>query len=97
MPSSYTEELAEWVKKREAAKPKRQDKNWVAFLAVSNDVKAAIVAGYSLTTIWEHLHETGKIQVRYETFAKYVRRHIKSRTSTDQIDQGGANQQHQKR
>jgi len=30
MPSSYTEELAEWVKKREAAKPKRQDKNWVA-------------------------------------------------------------------
>ncbi|CAG0988828.1 Protein TraK [Anaerolineae bacterium] len=87
MSSSYTEELAEWVKKRDAEKPKRQDKNWVAFLAVSNDVKAAIVAGYSLMTIWEHMHETGKIQVRYETFTKYVRRH--GNRSTVQIDQGG--------
>ncbi len=78
MPKSYTEELAEWVKKREATRP-RQDKNVVAFLAIKEDVQAAITAGYSLLTIWEHLHEKGRIPYRYETFLKHVRRYIKGR------------------
>ena len=51
MPKSYPEELAEWVKKREATRP-RQDKNVVAFLALKSDVQDAIAAGYSLLTIW---------------------------------------------
>ncbi|EDC6278224.1 TraK family protein [Escherichia coli] len=76
MAKSYTEQLAEWVKKREASRP-RQDKNVVAFLAVRADVKDAMDAGYALKTIWEHLHETGKIAYRYETFLKHVKRHIK--------------------
>ena len=76
MPKSYPEELAEWVKKREATRP-RQDKNVVAFLALKSDVQDAIAAGYSLLTIWEHLHEKGKIPYRYETFLKHVRRHFK--------------------
>jgi len=80
MPKSYPEELAEWVKKREATRP-RQDKNVVAFLALKSDVQDAIAAGYSLLTIWEHLHEKGKIPYRYETFLKHVRRHIKGRPS----------------
>jgi hypothetical protein len=75
MPKSYTEELSEWVKKREASRP-RQDKSVVAFLTMRADVKAAIEAGYALKTIWWHLHETGKIPYRYETFLKHVRRHI---------------------
>lgn len=78
MPKIYPEELAEWVKKREATRP-RQDKNVVAFLSLKSDVQDAIAAGYSLLTIWEHLHEKGKIPYRYETFLKHVRRHIKSR------------------
>lgn len=78
MLKSYTEELAEWVKKRGATRP-RQDKNVVAFLAIKEDVQAAITAGYSLLTIWEHLHEKGRIPYRYETFLKHVRRHIKGR------------------
>jgi hypothetical protein len=81
MPKSYTDELAEWVKKREATRP-RQDKNVVAFLALRDDVKSAIEAGYSLLTIWEHLHEKGRIPYRYETFLKHVRRHIKNRPAT---------------
>ncbi|WP_036254298.1 TraK family protein [Methylobacter sp. BBA5.1] len=75
MAKSYTEELADWVKKREDSRP-RQDKNMVAFLAVRNDVKAAVEAGYAFKTIWEHMHETGKIPYRYETFLKHVRRYI---------------------
>ena len=80
MAKSYTEQLAEWVKKREASRP-RQDKNVVAFLAVRADVKDAMDAGYALKTIWEHLHETGKIAYRYETFLKHVKRHIKHAAS----------------
>jgi hypothetical protein len=75
MAKSYTEELADWVKKREDSRP-RQDKNMVAFLAVRADVKAAVEAGYAFKTIWEHMHETGKLPYRYETFLKHVRRHI---------------------
>ncbi|MCU1533291.1 MAG: TraK protein of transfer system [Arthrobacter sp.] len=78
MPKTFPQELAEWVKKREASRA-RQDKNLVAFLALKSDVQAAMDAGYSLLTIWEHLHDKAKIPYRYETFVKHVRRHIKSR------------------
>lgn len=53
----------------------------VAFLAVRADVQEAIAAGYAVKTIWEHLHETGKIPYRYETFLKHVRRYITTDTS----------------
>ena len=80
---SYTAELAEWVEKRAASRP-RQDRNVVAFLAVRADVKEAMVAGYALKTIWEHLHDSGKLRYRYETFLKHVRRHIKH-APTEQV------------
>ncbi|WP_293645169.1 TraK family protein [Thiolapillus sp.] len=76
MAKTYTEELAEWVKKRKEKRP-RQDLAAVAFMAVREDVKAAIEAGYAQKTIWAHLHEIGKIPYRYETFLKHVRKHIK--------------------
>ena len=81
MAKNYTEELAEWVKRREASKP-RQDRNAVAFLAVRTDVQAAMDAGYSRKTIWEHLRETGKVSCRYETFLRLVQRHLKRRLVT---------------
>lgn len=73
---NYTEELAEWVEKR-AKRKRRQDAVVVAFLALRSDVKAATEAGYALTTIWEHMHETGKLKCNYETFRKHVRRFLK--------------------
>lgn len=79
MAKRYTEELAEWVKQRAASRP-RQDKSLVAFLAVREDIHEAIDAGYALKTIWEHLHEKGKIPYRYETFLKHVNKHIKGKT-----------------
>lgn len=80
---NYTEELAEWVEKR-SKKKRRQDATVVAFLALRPDVKAATEAGYALTTIWEHMHETGKLKCNYETFRKHVRRFLKP-TQADPI------------
>lgn len=77
MAKSYTEELADWVSQRTAQRP-RQDKNVVAFLAVKGNVKAALDAGYSMKTIWAHLHATGRIEYRYETFTLHVKRHIRT-------------------
>ena len=72
---NYMEELSEWVKKREASR-QRRDKNLVTFLALRADMKAAIGAGYTVKTIWEHLFETEKISCCYETFLKYIQQHI---------------------
>lgn len=47
-----------------------------AFLAARSDVIEAMTAGFALKTIWEHMHEIGRIPFRYETFLKYVNRHI---------------------
>lgn len=76
MPKTYPEELAEWVKEREAKKP-RQDKHVVAFLAVKSDVQTALDAGYAMKTIWEHMKETDRLRCRYETFTQHVKRYIK--------------------
>lgn len=78
MTKRYTDQLSDWVKKREKSRP-RQDKGLVAFIAVKDDITEAIEAGYALKTIWEHLHETGKIPCRYETFLKHVKKQIKER------------------
>ena len=77
MVKSYTEELAAWVEKR-TEKKRRQDAAAVAFMAVKSDVVAAMEAGYALTTIWEHMHETGKVKCSYETFRKHVHRFTRS-------------------
>ena len=76
MAKSYTDELAAWVETRVKKRKRQQDAAAVAFLAVRVDVSAAIDAGYALTTIWEHMHETGKVKCGYETFRKHVRRFI---------------------
>ncbi len=77
MAKSYIEELGAWVKQREPMKP-RQESAAVAFLAVKENVVEALAAGYALTTIWEHMHESGLIKSGYETFRKHVRRYIQS-------------------
>ena len=73
--SSYTDELAAWIQKREVTK-RRQDAATVAFLAVRGDVATAIESGYAITTIYEHMHTTGRVTCSYETFRKHVQRYI---------------------
>jgi hypothetical protein len=77
MSKRYPEELAEWAEKR-AKKKRRQDAVAVAFLAVKANVIEAMEAGYALTTIYEHMHETGRIKCSYETFRRHVRKYIKA-------------------
>lgn len=76
MSGNYMRELAAWAEKKRAKEP-RQDKHAVAFLAVRSDVQAALDAGYSMKTIWEHMRETGRLSSRYETFTLHVKRYIK--------------------
>lgn len=75
MPRSYSDHLAEWVKRREESA--RRDRNLVAFLAVKDDVKQAVDAGYAVKTIWAHMCEGKRVTFGYDTFLKYVKRHIR--------------------
>ena len=80
MAKTYPEQLVEWIKQREST---RRDKNLVAFLAVRQDVKAAVEAGYAVKTVWANLYETKRITFGYDTFLNYVNRLIRR----PQVDQ----------
>ncbi len=74
MTKSYSDELAEWVRRRPSTK---RDKNVVAFLAVRDDVEEALSKGYPVSTIWAHMYENKRVAFRYEMFLHYVNRHIR--------------------
>ncbi|WP_171985374.1 TraK family protein [Burkholderia cenocepacia] len=76
MTKNFPDELAAWVAQRRNAAKHKRNEYLVSFLAVRNDVIEATAAGYALKTIWEHMQATGRVSFRYETFLKYVRRHI---------------------
>jgi hypothetical protein len=54
MNKSYTEQLAEWVKKKHAVK--KRDRNLVMFQAVKDDVCEAISAGAYSSEICHPFH-----------------------------------------
>jgi hypothetical protein len=74
MAKTYPELLGEWVKRRESTK---RDKNLVAFLAVRDDVRDAVKAGYAVKTIWANMYEEKRVTFGYDTFLNYVNRHIR--------------------
>ena len=86
MAKTYPELLGEWVKQREST---RRDKNLVAFLAVRDDVKAAVEAGYAVKTVWTNMHESKRIMFGYDTFLNYVNRLIR-RPQVDQTATTGS-------
>ena len=71
MAEDFSNQLAQWVQHRGL---QRSGKNLVAFMAVRDDVKLAIDAGYAVKTVWANLRETGRIDLGYKTFLNYVRR-----------------------
>lgn len=73
---SFPAELAVWVAQRSQTAKRERKEPLASFLAVRADVIEATAAGYALKTIWEHMRDTGRVSFRYETFLKYVRRHI---------------------
>ena len=81
MNKPYPEQLGEWLK---GVKPAQRDQYLVAFLAVSDDVRAALAAGFSMCSIWRHLHALGRIPFGYDTFLKHVHRMQKSSAPAQQ-------------
>jgi hypothetical protein len=73
MTNSYSKQLEDWVKQRDMP---RGDANLVRFLAVREDVSAAVASGFAVKTIWTNMREEGRIGVSYHTFLRYVKRHI---------------------
>ena len=74
MGTSYTDQLAKWVKEKKSTP---RNKNLVAFLAVRADIKEALDAGYPVKTVWENMHELKRIEFSYDTFLNYVNRQIR--------------------
>lgn len=74
MGTSYTDQLAKWVKEKKLTP---RNKNLVAFLAVRADIKEALDAGYPVKTVWENMNELKRIEFGYDTFLNYVNRQIR--------------------
>lgn len=79
MDKDYLNDLRKWVEERKGQNGSTANHARVVFLAIRDDVEAAMNAGYSLTTIWEHMHETGRVNTTYETFRRHVKRFITER------------------
>ena len=74
MATSYTDQLAKWVKEKKSTP---RNKNLVAFLAVRADIKEALDAGYDVKTVWENMRELKRIEFGYDTFLNYVNRQVR--------------------
>lgn len=79
MATSYTDQLAKWVKEKKSTP---RNKNLVAFLAVKADIKEALDAGYPVKTVWENMLELKRIEFGYDTFLNYVNRQIRRPQAT---------------
>ena len=74
MDTNYPEQLGEWVRQQKST---QRDRNLVAFLAIQNEVKAALDVKYSVKTVWKNMQESKRIDVGYEMFLRYVNRLIR--------------------
>jgi hypothetical protein len=80
MAKSLSERItARTVKK----KPCRSAQNRAAFLALRVDIKQALDDGWPVKSIWETLHEEGKIDFSYQAFRGYANRLILSPPATE--------------
>jgi hypothetical protein len=75
-------------------KPSRSGQNRGAFLALRSEVEQALDDGWPVKTIWETLHQEGKITFSYQSFRGYANRLILARAQAAQpsavVDQGRA-------
>lgn len=75
MAKSLSERIAARTVKK---KPSRSAQNRAAFLALRVDIKQALDDGWPVKSIWETLHEEGKVDFSYQAFRGYVNRLILS-------------------
>ena len=64
-------------------KPSRSAQNRAAFLALRVDIKQALDDGWPVKSIWETLHEEGKVGFSYQAFRGYANRLILSPPATE--------------
>lgn len=57
-------------------KPKKGARNRAAFLALREDIRQALADGWPVKSIWETLHEEGKVDFSYQAFRGYANRLI---------------------
>lgn len=89
MEKSYSTTLANWVRMRTST---RHARNEVAFLAVRDDVKVAVAAGFTAKTVWAHMRETGRIDFSYDTFLRYMKRFVLASDGDQASDRTGETQ-----
>lgn len=53
-----------------------ENQNRAIFLALRPDVKQALEDGWPIKSIWETLHEEGKVTFGYDAFRRYTKRLI---------------------
>ena len=51
-----------------------ENQNRATFLALRPDIKQALGDGWSVKSIWETLHEEGKVSFGYDAFLRYTKR-----------------------
>ena len=75
--NKYSKQLTEWLAETNSMH-KKTEPTQLQFLTVRVQVKDAMNDGFSMKTIWKHLHEIEKISCSYRTFVRYVHRYIKA-------------------
>ena len=75
MAKSLSARIAERIARK---KPAGNVRNRAAFLALRGEVKQAIDDGWPVKTIWETLHDEGRVAFSYQAFLGYVNRLILS-------------------
>lgn len=80
MAKSLSQRIAERSLKKA---PSRNAQNRATFLAVRSDIKQALDDGWPVKSIWEILHEEGKINFSYQAFRGYVNRLILSQVMSN--------------
>jgi hypothetical protein len=71
MAKSLSVRIAERATKR---KPSQGAQNRAIFLGLRAEITQAIDDGWAVKTIWETLHEEGKVAFSYQAFRGYVNR-----------------------
>lgn len=61
---------------RAAKNMKKKHGHLTDFLAVKNDIEHVISKGWYVKEIWETLIKKGAIDMSYQTFNEYVRKHL---------------------
>lgn len=77
MEKSLSERIAAKVlKKKLPLSHGDQNQNRAVFLLLRQEIKKALDDGWPMRSIWEILHEEGKVTFGYDSFRRYTRRLI---------------------